>query len=58
MTNSLPDFIIIGAGKCGTTSLHNYLNQHPQMYIYPQKTETKKSLGQRIWDKVKKSINF
>ncbi|WP_338043161.1 MULTISPECIES: hypothetical protein [Okeania] len=25
---------------------------------YPQKTERKKSLGQRIWNKVKKSINF
>jgi hypothetical protein len=27
----LPDFLIIGANKCGTTSLHNYLNQHPQV---------------------------
>ncbi|MBE9124804.1 MULTISPECIES: sulfotransferase [unclassified Coleofasciculus] len=33
----LPDFIIIGAGKCGTTSLHSYLDQHPQVYISPQK---------------------
>ena len=33
----LPIFIIIGAGKCGTTSLHNYLNEHPQIYICPQK---------------------
>ena len=23
------DFIIIGAQKCGTTSLHDYMNQHP-----------------------------
>lgn len=37
MTDLLPDFIIIGAAKCGTTSLHNYLNQHPQIYICPQK---------------------
>ncbi|NEO98875.1 MAG: sulfotransferase [Symploca sp. SIO2E9] len=35
--NKLPDFIIIGAGKCGTTSLHNYLDQHPQIYICPTK---------------------
>ena len=35
--NALPSFIIIGGGKCGTTSLHNYLNQHPQIYICPQK---------------------
>jgi len=28
---SLPDFIIIGAMKGGTTSLYDYLNQHPQI---------------------------
>lgn len=27
----LPTFFIIGAPKCGTTSLHAYLNQHPQI---------------------------
>jgi len=27
----LPDFIIIGAQKCGTTSLFHYLAQHPQL---------------------------
>lgn len=27
----LPDFLIIGAAKCGTTSLYNYLIQHPQI---------------------------
>jgi hypothetical protein len=26
---NLPDFIIIGAQRCGTTSLYNYLTQHP-----------------------------
>jgi len=31
----LPDFLIIGAGKCGTSSLYNYLIQHPN--IYPAK---------------------
>ncbi|MDB9313867.1 sulfotransferase [Spirulina sp. CS-785/01] len=35
--NKFPDFIIIGAGKCGTTSLHNYLDQHPSIFICPQK---------------------
>lgn len=25
----LPDFLIIGGQKCGTTSLHNYLVEHP-----------------------------
>ncbi len=27
----LPDFLIIGAAKAGTTSLYNYLLQHPQV---------------------------
>lgn len=27
--NHAPDFIIIGAEKCGTTSLHQYICQHP-----------------------------
>lgn len=27
----LPDFIIIGAPKCGTSSLYYYLSQHPQI---------------------------
>lgn len=35
--NRFPEFIIIGAGKCGTTSLHNYLDQHPQIYMCPKK---------------------
>ena len=25
----LPDFLVIGAQKCGTTSLQRYLNEHP-----------------------------
>lgn len=29
----LPDFLVIGAGKSGTTSLHEYLNQHPQLFL-------------------------
>lgn len=28
---ALPDFIIVGGMKCGTSSLFNYLNQHPQL---------------------------
>ena len=28
----MPDFIIIGAARCGTTSLYNYLIQHPCIY--------------------------
>jgi hypothetical protein len=34
---SLPNFLIIGAAKSGTTALHHYLKQHPQIYMTPQK---------------------
>ena len=27
----LPDYIIIGAQRCGTTSLYNYINKHPNV---------------------------
>ena len=29
----LPDFIIIGAQKCGTGALKYYLGEHPQIYM-------------------------
>jgi hypothetical protein len=29
----LPDFLIIGAAKSATTSLHVYLNQHPEIFM-------------------------
>lgn len=28
-----PDFFIVGAPKCGTTSLHDYLRQHPGIFM-------------------------
>ena len=34
----LPNFLIIGAHKCGTTSLYEYLRQHPQVFM-PQLKE-------------------
>lgn len=33
MTSSLPTFIVVGSVKCGTTSLHYYLSQHPQVCV-------------------------
>jgi hypothetical protein len=30
---NLPDFLIVGAGKSGTTSLFHYLKQHPQIFM-------------------------
>ena len=34
---TLPDFLIIGAAKSGTTSLYHYLRQHPDIYMSPIK---------------------
>jgi len=33
----LPNFIVIGAAKAGTTSLHWYLGEHPSVFITPVK---------------------
>lgn len=35
----LPTFVIIGAMKCGTTSLHKYLSEHPEVCM-PEVKET------------------
>lgn len=34
---TLPDFLIAGAAKAGTTSLYEYLRQHPDVYMSPLK---------------------
>ncbi len=34
---TLPNLIIIGAGKCGTTSLHYYLGLHPSIFMSKEK---------------------
>ena len=33
----MPNFLIIGAAKAGTTSLYEYLKQHPQIWMSPIK---------------------
>ncbi len=33
MKEKLPNFLIVGAAKCGTSSLHNYLNQHQDVFM-------------------------
>jgi hypothetical protein len=30
---AMPDFLVIGAGKSGTTSIDKYLNQHPEIFV-------------------------
>lgn len=34
---TLPNFLILGAAKSGTTALHTYLQQHPQIFMTPEK---------------------
>jgi Sulfotransferase domain len=33
----IPDFFIVGAPKCGTTALYNYLEAHPGIFMSPVK---------------------
>jgi hypothetical protein len=33
----LPNFLIVGAPRCGTTSLSSYLSDHPDVFLAPQK---------------------
>lgn len=33
MRTNLPTFLVIGAYKCGSTSLYHYLKQHPQIFM-------------------------
>jgi hypothetical protein len=37
MADRWPDFFITGPGRSGTTSLARYLDQHPDIYISPEK---------------------
>jgi hypothetical protein len=34
---TMPNFLLIGAAKSGTTSLYHYLRQHPEVYMSPVK---------------------
>ncbi len=34
---ALPNFLIAGMAKCGTSSLAQYLQQHPEVFISKQK---------------------
>lgn len=33
MSESLPNFLIVGAAKAATTSIHDYLKQHPDVFM-------------------------
>src|SRR5262245_35088144 len=37
LNRALPDFVIPGVPRAGTTFLYEYLDQHPQIYMSPIK---------------------
>ena len=44
----LPNFLVIGAMKAGTTSLHRYLREHPQVFM-PEEKELHFFVAERRW---------
>ena len=45
---TLPNFIIIGAAKAGTTALYEYLGEHPDVFVSPVKETNFFSSGHPI----------
>lgn len=43
----LPNFLIIGVAKAGTSSLYAYLRQHPQIYVSPRRAPNFFGLGEQ-----------
>ena len=41
----LPNFLIIGVAKAGTSSLYAYLGQHPQIFVSPVRAPNFFGLG-------------
>lgn len=37
LKNSLPDFLGIGGGRCGSTWLYDNLRKHPEVWMPPRK---------------------
>ena len=59
MNNNLPNFLIVGAAKSGTSSLHNYLNQHPEIFMPSYKDGVNVKEPQfLIKNKVKDRLHF
>jgi len=46
----LPNLIVIGAAKCGTTSLHEYLDEHPEIAMSREK-ELHFFVDRKNWDR-------
>ncbi len=56
MKDILPNFLIVGAAKSGTTSLHNYLNQHPDIFMPSYNKEGMKVKEPRFF--IKKEVEM
>ena len=54
--NNLPNFLIVGAAKCGTTSVASYLQTNPQIFISPIK-ETHHFIADKIKHGVQKVVD-
>jgi hypothetical protein len=58
MSGRLPTFIGIGAAKCGTTSIHRYLGEHPEILVskiketnfFAYQGQTEARFRVRSWD--------
>lgn len=60
--SELPSFLVIGASKCGTSSLHEYLRQHPHIslpirkethfFIYDRDSENQLEEGRELVNKI------
>jgi len=48
--SNLPTFVVIGAMKCGTTSLHRYLRNHPEISV-SRKKETNFFVEEKNWSR-------
>jgi len=46
----LPNFLILGATKSGTTSLHHYLKQHPDVFL-PEEKEIQFFIDDQLYEK-------
>ena len=46
----MPNFMLIGAAKAGTTSLHYYLNQHPEVF-FPKEKELQFFTDDALYEK-------
>lgn len=47
----LPNLIVIGSRKCATTSLHHYLNLHPEIFMSQTHKELNFFVAEMFWKK-------